>query len=255
MLFTLFGLKLDRVNVETHNFDAYFESAEFESEVRQKSGLNQNTSVFFINKKQVISTLEKQFPFVQVINIETTFPNGLIIHIAKREAIFALPLGNNQGYFLVDKDFKVLQIIDKQTFETTSQTAILLEGVAVDNQTAAQGDFLQLTEHQKLLSSLARAFLVSGRSVVEQKALFEKIEISTDNVREYLTNDDKTVVKLVLQDGFEVFVYSPHTYLTEKISLMFSALPEVYPLYQNTHFLEIFEKLDNSLFCKLSLKN
>lgn len=255
LLFTLFGLKLDLVTVKTHNADAMFESESFAQEVREQSGLNQNTSVFFINKNRVMASLEHAFPQMQVINIETVFPNRLVVHVAKREELFAIASQNSPSYFIVDKDFKVLDIVATQNYVSTPQNAILLEGVVANNPSVQEGDFLTLNEHQELICSLAKALLIANRSAVEQKATFASIQILTDEIREYLTNDDKTVIQLTLQDGFDIYIYSPHTYMTEKVGLMFSALPEVYPLYEQTHYMEIFEKLDNSLFCKLSLKN
>lgn len=229
-------------------------SEEFNAAVTENSGLNQNSSVFFLNKNQVSAKLEHEFPDMKVINIETTFPNGLIIHIAKREELFAIKSQNPNNYFIVDGDLKVLSILPQQEYDSNASNAILLEGIQVNSPNVLAGDFL-VFENSALIKNLAKTFLVNNLDIVEQKALIKEIEIQTDQIREYLTNDDKTIIKITMQDDFVVYVYSPNTYLKEKIQTMFATIPSVYPNYVNIYFLEIYEKLNNTIFPKLSLKN
>ena len=251
LLWTLFGLNMNQVHLQIHqNYEPYM-TEQFEESVITNSSLKQNMSVFFINKNKISCHIEKQFPEVKVINIETTFPNGLIIHIAKREGLYALQNKANDNYLILDKDFKIIDI--KESFENTFENEILLTSVEYNNASASLGDFITLGDNTTILSNLAKGFLMSNRDTTEQKNLIQSIAILTDEVRQYISNDEK-VVKITLEDGFEVYIYSARTKLTDKVALMFSALPEAYPLYHTTHDLEIFQKMDGSLFCKLSIK-
>ena len=254
LLFTLFGLKLDKVNLQVHNDYSAFMTEQYKDEVIQTSILKQNQSVFFINKTQVMAELEQEFPNMKVINIETVFPNSLLIHIAKREELFAIKSQNTESYFVVDGDLKVLSILPQASYESDANNAILLSGITITTPSVVAGDFLSF-ENDALIKNLAKAFLVNNLDVVEQKALLKKIDIQTDQIREYLTNDDKTIIEITMQDEFQILVYSPNTYLKEKIQTLFATLPSVYPNYINTYFLEIYERLNNTIFPKLSLKN
>ena len=254
LLFTLFGLKLDKVNLQVHNDYSAFMTEQYKDEVIQTSILKQNQSVFFINKTQVMAELEQEFPNMKVINIETVFPNSLLIHIAKREELFAIKSQNTESYFVVDGDLKVLSILPQASYESDANNAILLSGITITTPSVVAGDFLCF-ENDALIKNLAKAFLVNNLDVVEQKALLKKIDIQTDQIREYLTNDDKTIIEITMQDEFQILVYSPNTYLKEKIQTLFATLPSVYPNYINTYFLEIYERLNNTIFPKLSLKN
>lgn len=251
LMFTLFGLKLNNVTLQVHQIYQPFMTEEFTQEVVSNTSLKQNNSVFFINKKSITSEIESQFPQVRVINIETVFPNGLVIHIAKREGLFALINQANSKFLILDRDFKVLDIVD--TFVSTQENEILLNSVDYSNLTVQKGDFINLGENGTILSNLAKSFLTANRDSTEQKYLIKTVDILVDEVREYISNDEK-VVKITLIDNFEILIYSARTKLNEKIALMFSALPEAYPLYNNTHILEVFEKNDGSLFCKLSIQ-
>lgn len=251
LLFTLFGLKLNKVTLQVHQIYEPFMQEEFEQEVVSSTSLKQNMSVFFINKKSIANEIENQFPEVKVINIETVFPNGLVIHVANREGLFALYNQANNKYLILDRDFKVLDI--RETFVSTTENEILLNSIEYNNSIIQKGEFVSLGDNGTILINLAKSLLTANRDTTEQKALIKSVDILTDEVREYISNDEK-VLQITLNDNFKVLLYSARTKLNEKVALMFSALPEAYPLYNNTHTLEVFEKNDGSLFCKLKIQ-
>ena len=80
------------------------ESGEFQS----------NQSIFLVNKPQYIDRLEKNNPYLKVVNIETVFPNKLVLHVAEREVLYALKVTNQEAqsgysYVLLDDECKVLE--------------------------------------------------------------------------------------------------------------------------------------------------
>ena len=75
-------------------------------------------SIFLVQKDEIISTLEKNNPYLRVVSIETKFPNKLVIHSAERESLFAVKLSDNE---YVDK------IADFFESLTTSKEFLLLE--------------------------------------------------------------------------------------------------------------------------------
>lgn len=251
LMFTLFGLNIDKVSLQSHHVYEPFMQEEFEREVIENISLKQNASIFFISKKTITGEIEQKYPEIKVINIETVFPNGLTIHIAKRESVFALKNQANDNYLILDRDFKVLDI--KETFVPAPESEILIGSVAFSDAQVRLGDFISLGENGTILSNLASSLIMANRDTCEQKALISSVDILTDEVRQYISNDEK-VLKITLTDGFEIYIYSSRTKVNEKIALMFSALSEAYPLYNDTHILEVFEKNNGELFCKLSIQ-
>ena len=64
-------------------------------------------SIFMLQKDDISAHLEKEFPYLRVVSIETKFPNKLVIHSAERESLYAVSMGNNM-YAILDEMGKVL---------------------------------------------------------------------------------------------------------------------------------------------------
>ena len=71
-------------------------------------GFSYGIPVFAVNKTEIINKLEKENYYLKVVNIETVFPNKLIVHCAEREELFSIKLSENLYYIcdLRTKTFK-----------------------------------------------------------------------------------------------------------------------------------------------------
>ena len=99
-MFTVFNIKSVSFNALNQNdYDTSTISV-------KKSGV-----VFFVNKQEMISDIEKQHPYINVINIETVFPNKLVVHYATREETFAFKDKNKDSVVITGNTRDIADIL------------------------------------------------------------------------------------------------------------------------------------------------
>lgn len=67
-------------------------------------------SVFLVDKKSIISTLENKYPYLKVVSAEIKFPNKLVLHTAVREELYSLKIKDGT-HAILDSECKVLNIV------------------------------------------------------------------------------------------------------------------------------------------------
>ena len=73
-------------------------------------------SVFLLNKTEIKNTIEAKYPYLQIIKLETKFPNELVVHAAERVNMYAVTLEDNK-YAVLDDENKVLDIITQTQYD------------------------------------------------------------------------------------------------------------------------------------------
>ena len=215
LCFTLFGLSSISINFKTSSL--VFDENSYD-EIIENSGLKQGSCVLFLNKKLAEEKLEKQYPYLKIINIETVFPNKVVIHCAEREEVFAINLNNNK-YAICDENLKVLNITNIENYESVQSNPILLSNLFLNEtqQNISIGDFFNFYENSlDFLNKICEAFKLNNRSIVEIKGLIKSIDI------EYIpsVNQFKNLPTLVLQDfqNYKTKIVDSNNLLPEKIS-------------------------------------
>lgn len=242
LLFTLFGLNYSKVEINFLNASSQENSQTFKNELLESSDIGQGSSVFFINKTKTTQKLEKKYPYLKIVNIETTFPNGLKFNVAEREELYAIK-NNLNNYSLIDGDFKVLKVVSQVEFENFEIKPILIEFAGSHLINLSEGNFINKTEDTILFENLSRSFLINSRDVIEQKTLFKKVVL--------LNN----MLVLSLQDNFEIKLHYPQQELHKKTQAMFVRMGQIYPDYEAGYLLEIYLTQDGVLLSKFTLKN
>ena len=100
-LFTVQNFKIDMRTGSSYDYN--------EQEIFASSQLQTGKNIFFLNKTQASSNIEKAYPYLKVINIETQFPSTLVFHLAERQAFYAVRSG--EGWLYLDEDLKVLESV------------------------------------------------------------------------------------------------------------------------------------------------
>ncbi|MGI5842072.1 MAG: cell division protein FtsQ/DivIB [Christensenellales bacterium] len=242
LLFTVFSLNENGLQVSFKNQSEFQQTENFENVLFEKSGIKKNASVFFINKTKAKQNLEKEFPLLKIVNIETIFPNKLTFHVAERESVFAVKNTSLNFFTILDEDFKVLSVLNQTQFLAleTKPIVAVFENSALIN--LEEGDFVEKNETINLLTNLSKNLLINNRDAVEQKALFKKVEVY-DNL-----------LCLYLQDDFLIKIHTPKVKLQEKIDLALRSLSVVYPSYYQTHFMEVYLTQSEKLLVKFTNK-
>lgn len=139
-----------------------------------QSGEFSKSCVLFYNKNKAKEKIEKKYPYIKVINIETKFPASFVIHVTERQEVYAL--SKDDKVYYLDEQLKVLRITEEE-FVSTSENPIEIKGV---------GTGLELGEKAEIegYSDIYSAFLQSNFNLGMQKEIFKEIQFK----REYDSN-------------------------------------------------------------------
>lgn len=251
--FTLF--RVHKVELHFKNETINLSSEEEQEYIIKSSKVSYSKPIFAVNKKKLIENMELANPYLKVVNIETIFPNKLVVHCAEREITFAIEI-DNDTYFIVDSDLKVLetyQTYDK-AYESTQQNAILLRGLHIENKSAKMGEILTLSEEVNVAKLISDTLLSYNRPVAEQRAMFKEVRVGYERSRYTLQSEMK--LTFVTFDGFEVNVYDVESLFSKKMGYILALIPKYYDKANDyTMEFNINPKDETDIFLQLKSKN
>ena len=247
--FTLF--KTNSISFDFHNNTVIFAEEEKQAEVIKSAEINTRVPIFTLNKRAIIEKLESKNPYLKVINIETVFPNKLILHCAEREELFCIK-GRDELYYICDDELKILSIT--RNVVASQESAVILDGVSVLNTGASVGDYLELYENVSVVKGISNAFAHNNKNIADIKAMFKNIEVV--NERNFYTTKMAPTVLLTTYDGFKIHIRNVNSYFKTKVNLMLNIVPQK-PEYYGTHELIIDINPNNidEIYCILEKKN
>ncbi|SUY47225.1 cell division protein FtsQ [Clostridium putrefaciens] len=95
-------------------------------EIIRMSTLEKGKNIFYINSKNIIKKTHDN-PYIKNVKISRKLPNTIILSVEERSAFFYGE--NNNKYFIIDKESKLLQIKD----EIANMNLIYVEGLDYNN--------------------------------------------------------------------------------------------------------------------------
>jgi len=161
-------------------------------------------SIFLLKKDEIKSGLEKKYPYLRVVSIETKFPNKIVIHSAERESMFAIKLSDNE-YAVVDELGKVLSLETSSIFAGSELSAkpikVFFNSMSIDPNDFAQGEDVKNDMIVRLLSQIAKSLRESDYIPTTSKRNLVSIDIVTvgDGVEIYFQT--RNGMSIVLKDG------------------------------------------------------
>ncbi len=84
-------------------------------------------SIFFLQRQKNIEKIEAKYPYIKIIGISATFPDGFRIKARERQPMYSVSL--TDGYAICDEELKVLEI--KQSINKFDYIA--LNSLGIDN--------------------------------------------------------------------------------------------------------------------------
>jgi len=229
--FTLFRVSVVEINFK--NGTTLYASQEDKQAIINSGKFSYSTPVFAVNKAEIIHRLEKEHYYLKVINIETVFPNKLIVHCAEREELFTIKLGDNL-YYICDQHLKVLRL--DTSYKSEQGNAALLEGGDILDKSIKVGETLSLTNCESLIKELSNAFAFNNKTISDIRGMFKTISITYE--KNYYTKNTEPVLTFTTFDNFKIKITLPNNLLIEKINLMLALVPKSTAYYQ-THSLII----------------
>lgn len=275
LMFTVFSLKDVKVELKTGTEHL---TQEVVSEIEDEA-LKTGGSVLFLGKEKLISRLEKQFPYLKIVNIETQIPNKLVIHAAEREELFAVNSGE-KSYFL-DEEFKILRV-ENSIYSKQENGVVLLSfgsvfidaedkayaaGVDLKLDGAEAGQTLNIgnsSEEQnyfsKKLETIALSILTSfeenGLQIQDVRSRFQSFEIFFKPVEFAGLISWQPCLKIVDSASFEAQIILADSNLTTKIGAYNQAISEASknPGLLVNKILYVFENSNNEIAYSFSNK-
>lgn len=203
-------------------------------DIVESANFNLGENVLFVNKNLHTTLLEKQNPYLKVVNIETIFPNKIVLNVAERNEVFSIKLPDN-SYAICDEELKVLKT--SLTYYNSAQNAIELKNVTVLNSTVSAGDFLTV-EESGLIKSTFNCLREWDLSYVNLKAKITSITINYDRLNQILIN---------MRSGVQIKIKDAEMFLSDKLNLAFSFYSNTQADYTSEGVIEIRQLTDGSI--------
>jgi len=208
-------------------------------------------SIFLINKKDLTAKLEKENPYLQVVSIETTFPNNLVIHAGEREETFAIKL-NNDTYAITDKSLKILKFCDFAYLTRDGYLAPIIVDIQYDDiDLVAENyelcSFINDNNIKPILNNLVYAFNKSGYNITSLKGFATNIVLRESG--SFISNEegvyDLSFVKTIeieTKYGIKISINNAIEDLPNKLGLGLSVYELQHDSHNTTGEILVFEK-------------
>ncbi len=209
-------------------------------------------SIFLIDKEELSSKIEKENAYMEVISIETTFPNNLVIHASEREEVFAIKF-DNDTYAITDKSLKILKFCDFAYLNRDGYVAPIIveinyDDVDLDVNNYKICSFINETSITPILNSLVTSFQRSGYSITSLKGFATGIYLRETG--SFVSGDDgydlsfvKTI-EIVTKYGIKLSINNAVDNLSTKLALALSVYEIEHDNHNTTGEILVFEKAD-----------
>ena len=255
-MFTVFSLKSVEVDYLTTN-DAIIS---LEEDIKNEISLG--GTVLFKSKDEISKNIEKKYPYVKVVNIETVFPNKFVLHLAERQELFAVK--TNSKFAILDEELKILDV--RENFENGKDNPILLSvfesNLDIENRV---GEFLDFKETnfgnvdgisvQNFLNGLNAAFQKSSWTINDIQSFSKSLKLYSNF--DYKTANVVLCASFLTFEDFEIKFYEPNKDFSQKLSnaiYVYSHICANEPAKLETHRLICYENKQGELTCVLEEK-
>lgn len=163
------------------------------AQILETSGIKKGQSVFTIDKEEASAKIEKQFPKLNVINIQRIFPNKVRIDLDTRTGILKMPIENSDKFLILDYRYdkvknenkiKIIDIVADDSNIYDNSKVVMVSGYKYNCNEDALGDFVKdESNYIKVLKSVLRTLDIY--SVVNERlaATFESVNIVDNTIR------------------------------------------------------------------------
>ena len=244
LFFTTFSLKTLDVEFETTNH--VYDEAVLSEQISQNCEVDFKKSVFLMDKQKTMSSIEKTFPDLKVINIETKFPASVTVHVALRQQLFAFE--KDGKFFVTDEELKVLEI--KDDFVSTKNNAILVECLTPKNEEIQLCDVLEFDNFDGgHFKNINLALFKNNRNKLESMAYFKTISFQKRVNPESFEEETTLVLKSHIDFVYEIFDFESR--LETKLNKLFACDVTIEDFDRSDFTLLIYENANGEIFAKL----
>ena len=220
-------------------------------------------SVFLFKKSDLKEDLEKNNPYLQVVSIETVFPNRAVVHVAERKQLYAIKI-SQENYIVLDKHLKILNIISADTLfaisegnrpaiveidnpnininvgeSRTIRVEISQDGIIKETLQFSIGDFLDIENIDNFLKDLTESLLEANYKDQSIRGFISKISLNLNN------NED---INIETRCGIDINLKDCTEELTTKLLTGIGAYEKLRnePYFTTTGTISVFKSLVDS---------
>ena len=175
-------------------------------------------SIFLVQKDEMATQLEKSFPYLRVVSIETKFPNKIIVHSAERESLYAVKLADNE-FAIIDERGKVLSLSNGSIFEGseadlgTRPIVVNFQSLAIKVSDFVVGENIKSSYIQGLLSNLSNSLRESRYTPTTSKGVIRYIDV--------ISQGETSEISIQTRNGMVLSIFDIEEYTTKKLLLAF----------------------------------
>lgn len=183
-------------------------------------------SIFLVDKEEISENLEKKYPYLRVVSIETKFPNKIVIHSAEREALYAIKLSDSE-YAVLDEKGKVLSLESDKILAGTDGDlgnrpikVVFNSNVSINAKDFEVGKMVGQDYIGSLLSTLSYSLRESNYTPTTSKGVLKEIEICQK--LDTVTGQPISVISFVTRNGIELEIEKFENKTTDKLLMAFA---------------------------------
>ena len=135
-------------------------------------------SVFILDRKKAINSLESKYPRMRVIDIEVTWPNNINVHAIERQEVYAIKL-NDSKYAITDEYFKILEI--RNNYLSTQTNPILVESDDIIDNNYKLNDIIEFKYNETFIN-IYNAFIQLEQDLTDMRALCANLNYTNSKV-------------------------------------------------------------------------
>ncbi len=174
-------------------------------------------SIFLVKKGIITEKLEKKYYYINVVSIETKFPNRIVLHCAEREPMYAVDIGDGK-YAVLDETGKVLRISNSSIFAESDldlgarPIRVKFDGFAISADNFVLGEMVKADRVAKILDNLSYTLRESNYMPTTSKGVFKHINIVA-------SGDNNSEINLQTRNGMLMRLKNAEDYTTDKFLL------------------------------------
>lgn len=187
-------------------------------------------SIFLVDKDEISGMLEKKYPYLNVVSIETKFPNKIVIHSAERETLYAIKLSDSQ-YAVLDEKGKVLSLENDSIFAGhdgdlgNRPIKVLFDDISISDRDFNVGAIVGQEYISNLLTILSHSLRESNYTPTTSKGVLKEINVSQK--LGILTNTTTSVLSFTTRCGITMDIENFENCTTDKLLLAFARYNEL----------------------------
>lgn len=203
-------------------------------EIIESAGLKKGRPIFSLDKETAINNIERTYPYLKVIQINTVSAIRIEISVRERYEMYYTYSDSTKKYYVLDEELKVLRISNIEPIGITKlESSILgedmLDILGITSNTIVS-DFLSTENYRgityELFVSMYNTVMIddagTDRYVDREdiKSLITKLQFA----KGYTLEETYDRVILNLSNGFIVDIGKPQENFQDKVNICFSAL-------------------------------